>query len=300
MIGAFLRLLEAVVARLPRGAAQRLGALLGAAVHRLLPIRRTEVRRRIAERLGCSATEACRIAGAMYRHLGMSALEFLWMSGRPPGTAAALVRREGEEHYRAALGKARGVVVVTGHVGNWDLGACSQAALGVPLHVVTKALSARGLSRYWMERRTARGVVLHGAAGSLGALVGALRAGEVVGLVVDQRADDGGIDCPLLGAPARTSVAAATLALRTGAPLVPAFVTRDAEGGHTLRIEPAIEIDRALPVGEAIARATRACNEALERAIVRAPEQWLWLHRRWDAPRSRRSRARRSRALATS
>jgi KDO2-lipid IV(A) lauroyltransferase len=285
MTAVVLRLLEAVVAWLPQAFAQRLGALLGAAVHAFVPIRRSEVRRRIAERLGCAPVEARRIAREMYRHLGTSALEFLWMAGRPPAAAAELVRREGEEHYQAALARARGVVVVTGHVGNWDLGACSQAAAGVPLHVVTKTLSARGLSRYWMERRRAHGVVLHGASGSLGALVAALRAGEVVGLVVDQRADQGGIDVPLFGVPARTSVAAATLALRTGAPLVPAFVTRDARGRHTLHIEPPIEIDHTLPVGDAIATATRACNEALERAVRRAPEQWLWLHRRWDAPR---------------
>jgi KDO2-lipid IV(A) lauroyltransferase len=249
------------------------------------------VRRRIAERLGCGTEDARRIARQMYRHLGTSALEFLWMAGRPKGAIDGLVRREGEDHYRAALAKARGVVVVTGHVGNWDLGACSQAAAGVPLHVVTKTLSARGLSRYWMDRRRARGVVLHGASGSMSALVAALRAGEVVGLVVDQRADVGGIDCPLLGAPARTSVAAATLALRTGAPLVPAFVTRDPHGEHTLHIEPPIEIDRTVPVTLAIESATRACNEALERAILRAPEQWLWLHRRWDTDSVRCARA---------
>lgn len=284
-----LRLLEAAVARLPRAVAQRLGALLGAAVHALLPIRRAEVRRRIADRLGCAPAEARRIARGMYRHLGTSALEFLWMAGRPPAAAAALVRREGDEHYQAALARARGVVVVTGHVGNWDLGACAQAAAGVPLHVVTKTLSARGLSRYWMERRRAHGVVLHGASGSLAALLAALRAGEVVGLVVDQRADHGGIDVPLLGAPARTSVAAATLALRTGAPLVPAFLTREEGGHHTLHIEPPIELDRSLPASDAIALATRACNEALGRAVLRAPEQWLWLHRRWDPPRPRRA-----------
>lgn len=289
-----LRLLEAVVGRLPWRLAQHLGALLGALVHRLLPIRRTEVRRRIAARLGCPPARARRIAADMYRHLGTSVFEFLWMAGRSAEDLARVVRREGDEHYRTALARGRGVVVVTGHVGNWDLAACSQAASGERLHVVTKVLSARGLSRYWMQRRSAWGVTLHGVVGSLGALVAALRAGEVVALVVDQRADQGGIDCPLLGAPARTSVAAATLGLRTGAPLVPVFLTRGADGRHVLRIEPAIELDPSLPAARAIEDATRACNDALERAIVAAPAQWLWLHRRWDPPRvaPRPSRAR--------
>ena len=282
---ALLLILEAVVGRLPLHAAQRLGAALGLAVHALLPIRRREVRRRIAEHLHVDASTARAVARAMYRHLGTSALEFLWMAGRPRDALSAIVRRVGDEHYQAARRAGRGVIVVTGHVGNWDLCACSQAAAGEPLHVVTKTLSARGLSRYWMQRRSALGVVLHAAAGSLGALVAALRRGEVVGLVVDQRADAGGIECELLGAPARTSVAAATLALRTGAALVPAFLTREPDGTHTLRIEPAIQIDASVPSRVAIARATRACNAALERSIVRAPEQWLWLHRRWSDAR---------------
>ena len=281
-----LRLLEAAAGRLSWATVQRLGSALGSAVHAILPIRRAEVRRRIAERLSVEPREARGIARAMYRHLGTSVLEFLWMARKGPDALDRVVRRVGLEHYRAARDAGRGVVVVTGHVGNWDLCACSQAAAGEPLHVVTKTLSARGLSRYWMARRAAQGVTLHAAAGSWSALVGALRAGEVVGMVVDQRADTGGIDCALLGAPASTSVAAATLAMRTGAALLPAFMTRETDGTHTLRLEPAIEIDRTAPVATAIARATRACNEALERAIVRAPEQWLWLHRRWDRPRA--------------
>jgi len=283
---ALLRLLEAVVGRLSWETAQRLGALLGSAVHAVLPIRRAEVRRRIEERLGCDRRAARRTARLMYRHLGTSALEFVWMAGKGSAALDRIVRRVGLEHYRAARDEGRGVVIVTGHVGNWDLCACSQAAAGEPLHVVTKALSARGLSRYWMDRRAALGVTLHSAAGSWGALVRALRAGHVVGMVVDQRADSGGIDCDFLGASASTSVAAATLALRTGAALVPAFMTREPDGTHTLRLEPAIEIDRSEPVATAIARATRACTEVLERAIRRTPEQWLWLHRRWDRPRS--------------
>jgi KDO2-lipid IV(A) lauroyltransferase len=282
-----LRVLEAVIARLPFRAAQRVGAALGAVVHHLLPIRRGEVRRRIGERLGLGPLDARRVARDCYRHLGTSALEFLWLAGRAPAALAPWIRHRGLEHFEGARAAGRGVVVATAHTGNWDLCACAEALRLGPLDVVTKSLRARGLDRYWMERRRQRAVRLHPARGSLAALVRSLRGGGVVALVIDQRADDGGVALPFLGAPAATSLAAATLAARTGAALVPVFSRRAADGSHVVDIEPSVVIDRALPVSDAIVAATRACNEALERAIRRAPEQWLWLHRRWDDPRRR-------------
>lgn len=298
MIAALLGLLEAIAGRMSLGYVQRLGALLGVVVHALLPIRRREVRRALEERLGCDAATARRIARDMYRHLGVSALEFLWMGRQSPRTLEGLVRRVGWESYEAARTRGQGVVVVAAHVGNWDLGACSQTAAGEPLHVVTKSLKARGLNAFWMARRSRMGVVLHPAAGSARVLVEALRRGESVAMIIDQR-DERGIPCPFLGSDAMTSTAAATLAIRAGALLVPAFCVRDADGAHTLRIGAPIEIDGSLPVRDAIRLATRRCNEALERTVRAYPEQWLWLHRRWKPPSSRVAIAGRARYTGT-
>lgn len=293
MTAAVLRLLEAVAGRMSLRAAQRVGAFAGLLFHALIPIRRGEVRRALEQRLGCGATAARAIARSMYRHLGVSALEFLWMGRQPLRTLEALVRRVGWERYEAARQRGRGVVIVTAHVGNWDLGACSQAVLGEELHVVTKSLKAGGLNAFWMQRRSRMGVVLHPASGSARALVDALRRGATVGMIIDQR-DEHGIWCPFLGADALTSTAAVTLAIRSSAPLVPAFALRDPDGSHTLRIGEPIEIDASLPVGEAILNATRCCNEALEEVVRAHPEQWLWLHRRWKRAgcEVRRGRAR--------
>ena len=181
-----------------------------------------------------------------------------------------------------------GVVVATTHTGNWDLGACgaarwlARAERPARLLVVTKRLSWKALDRHWQRLRADRGVDLCDAQGAARAVQEALRAGQVVALLVDQAPERGSgvLTLPFLGRPARHDCAPVILAARAR---VPILVMASARAGEAHRLELLEEIDAAaLRGGRAAVEAAMArIAAAVERFVRARPEQWLWLHRRW-------------------
>ena len=231
---------------------------------------------------------AAALARRMYASLGAGVFELLWLAGRPAGAvgdrftmtpdcAAAL-------RDAAALGRGVVVVVATAPAGNWDLSACGAArwmASGIAsaprLTVVTKRLSWRALDRYWQRLRAERGVVLVGAAA---AVREALRAGGLVGLLVDQAPEraSGVVTLPFLGRPARHDLAPALFPARVKAPLVVVLGRRGGDGRHELEVAATI-LPAELRGRGALEAATGRIAEAVEGFVRARPEQWL--HRRW-------------------
>jgi KDO2-lipid IV(A) lauroyltransferase len=283
-----MRLVVAVVGLLPYRWLRPLGALVGALAGGGLRIRRHHV---IDAMVRAGIERPARAASAMYASLGRGLFELLWMAGRPaaaPGELFAL--GEGAEVRLAeALSTGRGVLVATAHTGNWDMNACAAAAwLGARagprrvLHVVTKRLSWRALDRLWQRLRAERGVMLVDARGAARSVLKALRAGDVVAMMIDQVPErpSGVVTFPFLGQPARHDLAPVTLAARAGAPIVVAFGRRAEDGRHVLEVVDVIAPE-ALRGPGAVTAATARIAGALE-AFVRAhPAQWLWMHRRW-------------------
>jgi KDO2-lipid IV(A) lauroyltransferase len=279
---ALLAGLAALVSRLGWRRAGRLGAWIGLVWFLVLRIRRKVVFRNLALALPGRAAEHHRIARETYRQIGASALELLALRSMGREEIAARVRPRGLERFEAAAARGRGVIVVTAHFGNFDLLACSQAARGVPLAIVSRELG-RGANRFWMETRAASGLAILPRRGSGLALVRWLREGKVLGLVVDQRTGprDGGLLVPFLGVPAWTTTAPAALALATGAAIVPVRLERGPDGDHELTVEPEIPLapgDRE----QAVAATTAAVNDAVGAWVTARPEHWMWLHRRFE------------------
>lgn len=258
------------------------GRLLGWGWYRLVPIRRAVARRQVADALAVDAPEAEQVVRGMYRHLGRSFVELFLMAGRPArlDTAGLPVEVEGRAHLEAALAEGRGVLVLSGHLGNFELLVRLGGALDRPTWVVTNAFRSRLAERLWRALR-AGGPGLLPASGSGRAVLRALGRGEVVAFVLDQNVPPrGAVFVPFFGRLAATSPGLAKVALRSGAPIVPVFAER-VEGGHRLVVEPPI---RAAGTGDRsgdVERVTARCVGVVEAAIRRAPEQWLWIHRRW-------------------
>jgi KDO2-lipid IV(A) lauroyltransferase len=295
----WMRALAAAVARLPFRWMRALGGALGFLAGSVLRIRRRHVEAALALAGVPSASSA---ATGMYASLGAGIFELLWLAGRPPGALAQHFTMDpacGEALRRgAALG--RGVVVATGHTGNWDLSACAAAQWiarecgGARLHVVTKRLSWRALDRYWQRLRAERGVVLADALGAAAYVRNALGAGDITTMLIDQVPERGSgvATFPFLGAPALHDLGPALLAARARVPLLLVLGHRTADGHHRLELAAAIEPDDLRGSG-AVERATRTMAAALEGFVRAHPAQWLWLHRRWknvDANASGRRR----------
>lgn len=278
-----LHIVAWLVSRLPLGVARSLGRALGVIWFRVVPIRRATVIDALERRLGLDREKSWRVASALYRGLGVAAMELLWLRADRADRLGEIVRVENVERFDRALARGHGVIVVTAHYGNWDAMACSQARRAGVLHVVTKRLSMKAIDRFWQAHRGRFGVRLHDEVGSVRAVLGALRRNETVALVVDQDTPPsrGGAFVPFLGCPCATTTAPALLAARTKAALVPVRCDRDSDG--TLRVVVEDEID---PVRDSrgkvdVVATTARINAEVERWVRARPELWLWLHRRW-------------------
>jgi KDO2-lipid IV(A) lauroyltransferase len=255
-----------------------LGALLGWLAGSVLRIRRAHVEAsmRIA---GVAAPS--RQARAMYRALGTSVFEFLWMAVRGQ---AALSNVTTEPASRAlweeALAGGRGVVVAASHTGNWDLSACA-IAREVELLVVTKRLRVRWLDRFWQSTRARLGVRLADAAGAIGHAREVLSRGGAVAMMIDQvPARSHGVAVTFLGQLAHADRGPAAVAAASGAPLVVATGRRDRSGRHVLHVLD-VRTPPPRPTRAWIDESTRWATRELERFVLAHPDQWLWMHRRW-------------------
>lgn len=278
------RIAIALVMRLSEARARALGAALGRASGRLLP-RRTRIARanlRVAfPALDDAARE--RILRASLEEAGVAAMEWARM---PALDAAALRERcevQGIEHFDAALAQGKGAFAATAHYGSWEMlpAAVRAHRPEMPVAVVGREMRNRALYDWIRARREQGGAKL--LPQDAKAILRALRAGSLVGVLVDQYTTQrkGGVLVPFLGVRAWCNAGPALLSLRTGAPIVPIHVHRLDDGRLRLVIEPAIEIvatgDRAEDV-----RAITACMaERLGRVICEEPAPWLWSHRRF-------------------
>lgn len=295
MTFAALSLLAALVARLPRAALGALGGALGSVVGSVLRIRRRLVESAM-ERAGVGAPTS--VAVRMYRDLGHGVFELLWLAGaRPAARSEEIARVAIDAEAVTALGEAtaRGpVVLFASHTGNWELAAAAAAqhlaAQGRGLAVVAKAMHARGVDAFLVRLRRRLGVRVLAPLGAFGAARRALHAGDVVVMPIDQVPDRAshGVAVPFLCGSALADRAPAMLAWRAKATVLVVAAERDG-GGHRVRLLDVIPS----PARGAIVNprawidaTTRRATAALEAFVRRSPESWLWLHRRWRAPRS--------------
>lgn len=275
-----------LVGLLPWHALGWIGTLFGWVAGSVLRIRRQHVE---SAMLAAGIAAPARNARAMYRSLGISAGEFLWLASRGAEALAHVQIDPGSRvAWIGALSRGRGVVLAASHTGNWDLGACA-VAQEIHLLVITKHLTARSLDAFWQSTRASHGVSLAPASGAVGRAREVLRAGGAVAMMMDQvpGSKDHALCGTFLGASAWLARGPAVVAARNAAPLVVTACRRDERGAHRLHVlavlEPPFKATRAW-----VDDATRAASRALDEFVRAHPDQWLWLHRRWKEPEASR------------
>lgn len=188
----------------------------------------------------------------------------------------------GLEHLLAARAQGKGVLALTLHLGNFELAPRALGVAGVPVSSVARRLRNPLLYAYLAAGRRTAGAELIDRKKGAPSILRALRQGRTVGLLIDQYSSRArGVFVPLFGVRCSTSAGLATLALRTGAPVVPFYMLRDGPDHHRAVVLSALEF---LPSGQRkhdIEALTTLCNEVLEDLIRHYPEQWMWAHRRF-------------------
>ena len=239
-------------------------------------------RRRIRENLTLilpelPRSEAERLVRMVPYHMGRTLMELY-----SPSEFVARVRRlpltgPGAEALEEAYRNGRGVVLVTGHYGNYDAVRAALIARGYQVGGHYKAMSNPFFNSHYVATISKIGKPLfrQGRSGSgMRAMIRFLRAGGMVGFVLDQRINNAPI-LEFMGKPARTSVAAAELALRYDALVVPCYGIRTSSGTYDVVIEDPIPHSSPEEM-------TQSLNNSLEARVRASPEQWMWTHRRWE------------------
>lgn len=280
MTGVSLRILTWVFRWLPRRLALGTAQLLGWIWFYLVRTRKTlcidQLQRAFPE---WTPREIRQCTRRLFAHLCRSGVEFLTLDKvlRDPHRAITV---SGREHYEAAKSQGKGVLVLTAHLGNWEL-LLSWATSFTDLAVVSKTPTEDQLGEYLMRQRERYGVHVFPTENSLFQILDYLRDGGSVGFVIDQHyPGKRGVYVPFFNRWAATTTGLATLAKKSGAPVLPVFVTRGADGHH-VRFAKALPYERRDSLSEELAVNTIRYSLVVEAAIRQTPEQWLWLHRRW-------------------
>jgi KDO2-lipid IV(A) lauroyltransferase len=270
---------------LPRGLARlAAGALAWCVYHALSRLRRVGERNLdLAFPQLTSKTRKAELLRGVYRHLGWQLVEFCRMAHYTAANTRDWIRTEGLEHYLAAQARGKGVLVITGHLGSWELSSFYHSLMGHPMGLVIRRLDNRLLDDFVNGIRCLHGNrVLHKDDFARGLLT-AMREGETVGILMDTNmTPPQGVFAPFFGRLACTASGLARVALRTDAAVVPGFmVWEPVERKYVLHFGPELEFTETGDTEADVLAATAKCNQVLEAWIRRYPDQWLWIHRRW-------------------
>jgi KDO2-lipid IV(A) lauroyltransferase len=281
---ALVRMLLSGFAVLPRPLAWRVGAAVGWFAWLAVPkLRRTGLRNLEIAFPQMPAAERERLLRRLYRHLGRQLAEFCRMPRYTRDNTRGLIRYEGLEHYLAARERGQGVLIITGHLGAWELSSFWHSLMGYPMTMVIRRLDNPRVDRLVNGIRCLHGNrVVHKDDFARG-LLAAMRQGDTVGILMDTNmTPPQGVFVPFFGTPACTASGLARVALRTGAAVLPGFlVWEDAEQQFVLRFGPEIPLLRTGDDERDIVENTARFTAAIEESIRCSPDQWLWVHRRW-------------------
>lgn len=224
-----------------------------------------------------------RVTRQVYAHMGRTLLEILRMTSLNRRQVLERVRIRGREHLVEASRHPQGAIIISAHLGNWEMaslfGACF---LNKPIVVVARRVRPPFLE-HWVQRlRTRFGNEILDKRRALPRMARTLRRGGTLGILIDQstrRAE--GVEVRFFGRRATATPAAALLARRYGSPVVPAFCVREADGGLSVLAYPPLKLQVSDDRAADIRANTQIMTNAVERAIRDYPEQWFWFHKRW-------------------
>jgi KDO2-lipid IV(A) lauroyltransferase len=264
-----------------------IGERIGMLGYKPLGIRRAVVERQVAAAFpGLSEPEVARIARASYASLGRTTIETALLPTYSREQVLDLVEQvTGWELVERAREQGRGFMIVTGHLGNWELGGSYVAARGVPLEAVARRMENPLFDHYLTETRRSIGMTVIHDADAVRRVPRALREQHSVAFLIDQGAVGlASTWVPFFGRYAKTPRGPAVFALRLRAPLLFACALRQPNGRFVIHFEE-VPVEQTGTLDADVDRIVASYTSTLERWVRRAPEQYFWHHRRWKHQR---------------
>ena len=274
-------------------------SLLGSALYSLVPVRRRIVMENLQQAFGdrVSESELRRLARCFYSHISKTIGENLAMMVSSERRIADQVDVFGVEHVLKAAEQNRGILILAGHFGNWELSAVAGMLRFKQyqnrFHVIRKRVGL-GMEGVIFGRFRKAGLRIIKRIDALTRVLDALKENEVVIFIMDQHNKVGAkaVSVEFFGKEAGTHRSLALVARQSGAPVIPAVSYRRPDGRHVMKFHPPLEWIIAENHREEIYLNTLGYNRVLERFVLDHPEQWFWMHRRWKIEYDRPSRRR--------
>jgi KDO2-lipid IV(A) lauroyltransferase len=281
-----LRAFSFFVNLLPEGFALSLGRQLGNVWYHLDFEHRNVAIQNLRTAFGQekSASEIRDIAHRTFRNLGMTAVEFFRIPRMDVKTFKERVKIEGLEEAFKLFQKGKGIFLLLSHFGNWEMMGVMSKVIGSPIMVIAKPMKKKEWLDQWVAKiRSASGLEVISTVNASRKVIRALSQNRVVGILIDQRAKRSeGIWVDFFGRKAPTTPGLAVLAMKTGAPVLPVFMVRDGFQGHRLIIQEPLELIHTGDIKRDVEANTQLFNHTLESMIRQYPDQWFWVHRRWE------------------
>jgi len=281
-----LRAVMGLLGALPLSLALRLGELGGLLAYALdVPHRRIGM-----VNLGFAFPERPvparrRILRGSFLNLGRMAAELAHLPRLSDERLRDMVRFADEAWWQEAVGweRSTGVLVLSGHFGNWELLVFAHGKRGYPVHMVHRAIANPLVDRWLAELRRRAGTRMIRKSAGAGGVLHALHERGLLVLPIDQNSTRGlGVFVDFFGLPASTNSGMARIALRSDAPIVPAFIVREGRNArHRVHVLPILQVERTGDPVEDVRRNTQRFTRVFEEMVRRHPEQWLWMHKRW-------------------
>ena len=231
-------------------------------------------------------TEARRqsVIRGMLRHLGWMAVEFARFPKYTRQNIDQIIVLDGHEHFLEGQRRGKGVLYLTGHIGAWELSSFAHALYGFPLHYLARAIENRRIDALVNGYRCLSGNQPIFKNESARVTLKVLKDAGTIGILADQNTmPSEAVFVEFFGTAASTTTGIARLALHTGAAVVPGYAVWDEQlGKYRLRFEPRVELIRTGDAERDILENTQKFAKVLEEVIRKYPDQWVWVHGRWN------------------
>jgi len=220
-------------------------------------------------------------AHRVFVNAGKNIADLVLLSHLNPAHIDKVVKIQGRHHLDDALAQGRGVIAITGHIGNWEMLAARFAMEGYPVTAVARRVYDLRLDRILNDLRKNTQVRGISRDTDIREMIRVLRRGEILGVLMDQDTRVRGVFVPFFGRPAHTPVGPVVLALKTGAPIVPMAIHRQPDDTYLITVRPALQVNYTGDREKDVVLNTAACTRTLEQFIRQDPTQWVWMHNRW-------------------
>ena len=285
MVYKILMFMSWVACRTPYSLLMKFGAVLGRLYFRFIKKQRNLAIKQMRESLKIDQAEAEQLVRESFINMGKNFMEVLYMPALNKENFDKFIEIEHLERMKSAISEKHGVVVLTGHVGNWEWLSAAFTMNDLPVSAIAKQQPNMDYTNALNDLRATINVEIFSRGTSeLLSAAKALNKGRILGFLADQDAGPGGAFIEFLGKTASTPMGAAVFAKKFNSPIIPAFILRQPDGHHKVLVGEIIRYTDTGNPDKDLFDLTYKMTKILEKIILDNPTQWLWFQKRWNTP----------------